>query len=67
MPALKHGLRTPYLQLIAARIAAAVLILLSTVVFADGVIMEFGQIFYVAIDLIYFIVFSTVALIIITA
>ncbi len=66
MSASKRELRTQYLRLIAARIAAVILILLSTVIFADGVIMEFGQIFYVAIDLIYFVVFSTVALIIIT-
>jgi len=65
MPFSKHGLRRQDLQLIAGRIAAVVLILLSTIIFVDGVVMESTQIFYVAIDVIYFVVFSTVALIII--
>ena len=63
---MNERLRRLGLQLIAARVAAVALILLSTAIFADGVILESGRIFYVIIDLTYFIVFSTVALIIIT-
>lgn len=55
------------LRLAFARVAALVLVFLSTAIFIDGVIVEDGtQIFYAVIDLIFFFAFSAVAFIIIT-